>query len=274
MGDNRGEMTTPIFVVDAFAERLFAGNPAAVCPLQGWLEDSLLQAIAAENNLSETAFVVERPPGDSGTPEYDLRWFTPATEVDLCGHATVAAAHVVCTELTDGAERVVFHSRSGPLPVTRAGSFYTLDFPTKSLTPCDAPAAVVDGIGVSPVEVWATGRDYLVLLDSADEVAGLAPDMRALARADGPVIATAVGSEPGTDFVSRFFAPGFGVDEDPVTGSAHCALVPYWAERLGKSELVGRQISSRGGVVYCQLVGERTHIRGQAVSYLRGSIEV
>jgi len=254
----------PIFQVDAFTGRLFAGNPAAVCPLETWLEDSQMQSIAAEINLSETAFFVRN--GES----YDLRWFTPACEVDLCGHATLASAFVVFEILDPAASLVRFQTRSGELRVSRDGDLLTMDFPARPPQPCNLSLALATALGKPPRELGAA-RDYLAVYDSEDDVRSLAPNMPAVAALDRfAVIVTAPGRD--ADFVSRFFAPAHGVDEDPVTGSAHCTLVPYWAERLGKTKLHALQVSARGGELWCELKGDRVTISGRAVRYLEGTI--
>jgi PhzF family phenazine biosynthesis protein len=254
----------PIYQVDAFTGRLFAGNPAAVCPLETWLEAPQMQSIAAENNLSETAFFVRN--GES----YDLRWFTPACEVDLCGHATLASAFVVFEILDPAAKLVRFQTRSGELRVSRDGDLLTMDFPARPPQPCDPSPALAAALGKPPRELGAA-RDYLAVYDSEDDVRSLAPDMRAVAALDRfAVIVTAPGRH--ADFVSRFFAPAHGVDEDPVTGSAHCTLIPYWAERLGKTKLHALQVSARGGELWCELKGGRVTISGRAVRYLEGTI--
>ena len=257
-------MKIPCYQVDAFASAVFHGNPAAVCPLDAWLPDATLQNIAAENNLSETAFTVPR--GD----EFDLRWFTPTVEMDLCGHATLAAAFVLFTEKSYSGDTIRFHSRSGWLTVKRAGDILTLDFPARPPQPCALPAALTRGLGALPANVLKS-RDYLVVFDSAAEVRALRPDFATLKNLNClGIIATAPGDD--CDFVSRFFAPAAGVDEDPVTGSAHCTLIPYWAKRLGKNKLFARQISQRGGELFCELSGDRVLIGGKAVLYLRGEI--
>lgn len=259
-------MQIPIFQVDAFASEVFSGNPAAVCPLESWLPDHHLQAIAAENNLSETAFFVRN--GE----EYDLRWFTPAAEVDLCGHATLAAAFVICTELDQAAERIGFRCASGPLAVTRDNGLYALDFPSRPPAACVPPQALADALGHPPVQILAA-RDYVALYETEREVRALAPDFgRLAAEVDLMVMASAPGDDPDVDFVSRFFAPGLGIPEDPVTGSAHCTLIPYWSRRLNKAELRARQVSVRGGELLCEHRGERVRIAGRAVLYLRGII--
>lgn len=257
-------MELTLYQVDAFADRLFKGNPAAVCPLEAWLPEATMQAIAMENNLSETAFVVHEERG------WRIRWFTPTTEVKLCGHATLAAAYIYFNHIDTAAEQVVFHSLSGPLIVSRAGERLTLDFPLQRAEPRVAPAILGQALGSEPREVLAAD-DWLVLLDSEENVRTLKPDMSLLRQLDRRgVIVTAEGRE--CDFVSRFFAPKYGIDEDPVTGSAHTLLVPYWAERLGKETLHARQLSARGGELYCELKNERVFISGRVVPYLRGSI--
>ena len=259
-------MTTPLYQVDAFTDRVFHGNPAAVCPLAEWLPETVMQAIAGENNLAETAFFT----GSDGS--YELRWFTPVAEVDLCGHATLASAFVILRFLDPELQQVVFDTRSGPLTVTRAGSALTMDFPALFAQPTAAPVALIEGLGVLPVEVLASA-DWLVRLESEAEVRALQPDMTQLRKLDRRgVIVTGPGVEH--DFVSRFFAPNYGIPEDPVTGSAHCILAPYWAERLGKTAFRARQVSQRGGDLGVRLDGDRVHLTGQAVLYLRGEIEI
>lgn len=256
-------MSQPIFQVDAFTQEVFRGNPAAVCPLPAWLPDATLQAIAAENNLAETAFFV--PQG----ADFHLRWFTPVLEIDLCGHATLAAAHVLFTELGYAGAQIAFHTRSGILTVQRAGNRYVMDFPARPPVACGAPEALVQALGQVPRYVGRS-RDYLALLESEAAVRNIRPDLAAVARLDAiGLIVTAPGES--VDFVSRFFAPQAGVPEDPVTGSAHSTLVPFWAARLGRDDLHARQISARGGDLYCQLVGDRVHMAGDAVTFLRGT---
>ncbi len=263
------DATIPIFQVDAFADRVFAGNPAAVCPLEAWLPDPVLQAIAAENNLSETAFLV------GGDGRYELRWFTPACEVDLCGHATLAASHCVFEHLEPGRGSVVYDSRSGPLEVVREGSRLRLDFPAAAPRPSPHAARLRELFGArvrEALEASATGY-ALVALPAEADVRAAAPDLAAVAELPhAGVVVTAPGD--AVDFVSRFFAPRVGVPEDPVTGSAHCLLTPYWAERLGRVELRARQVSARGGELACALRGDRVHLSGTAVLYLRGEIHV
>jgi PhzF family phenazine biosynthesis protein len=260
-------MRLPIYQVDAFTDRIFAGNPAAVVPLAEWLPDATLQAIAAENNLAETAFFVRR--GDA----YDLRWFTPVIEVDLCGHATLASAHVVFRFIEPERRRVAFETRqAGTLVVTRQGDELAMDFPAWPPETAEPPSGLAVALGRNPSEVLAS-RDFLAVYDKAADVAAIKPDFAALRRLDRAVIVTAPGSDE-VDFVSRFFAPRAGIDEDPVTGSAHCQLIPYWAKRLGKTRLAARQLSSRGGALSCALEGGRVTIAGQARLYLEGTITV
>jgi PhzF family phenazine biosynthesis protein len=261
-------MRVPIFQVDAFASRRFAGNPAAVMLLDSFLSDAMLQAIAAENNLSETAFLV-RKDGD-----YNLRWLTPTVEVPLCGHATLASSAVVMERLEPGRSRVVFHTASGPLTVDRTATGYAMDFPARISGPIALPPGLSAALGVAPVEVVADEFNYLALLESAQAVRELAPDFAAIARLDrGGVIVTAPG-DGGYDFTSRYFAPAKGIDEDPVTGGAHCALTPFWAQRLGKTDLRAFQASRRGGELLCRLVGDRVVLQGTCVFYMEGTAEI
>lgn len=261
-------MTIRFFQVDAFADRPFGGNPAGVCPLDAWLPDDAMQAIAAENNLSETAFFVSARDGDA---DYDLRWFTPTVEMDLCGHATLAAAYVLAEHLGDAREVVRFSTMSGALAVEREGDRFVLDFPAMRSEPADDPRTYADALGAMPREVHRADTFALAVYDTQAEVANLRPDMASLAAlADPAVIATAPGERH--DFVSRCFVPKAGIPEDPVTGSAHCALIPYWARRLGKTALGARQISSRGGELACALEGERVKIGGRCALYLEGRL--
>lgn len=257
-------MKLPIYQVDAFSGRLFGGNPAAVVILEEWLDDVVLQAIAAENNLAETAFVL--PEGESCA----LRWFTPELEVDLCGHATLAAAQVLFQHYFRDRDQVAFATRSGELSVSRSGEILALDFPSRPGVRVPVDEAMMAALGVKPSEAFQA-RDLLVIFDSEEEVRTYRPDFGRIATLDTfAVIISAPGSD--VDFVSRFFAPRAGVPEDPVTGSAHCTLVPYWAERLGKKSLAARQLSARGGELYCELRGDRVLIGGRTVEYLRGEI--
>lgn len=271
-------MRLPIYQIDAFADRVFAGNPAAVVPLEEWLPDAVMQAIAQENNLSETAYLVPQGEGVWG-----LRWFTPEVEVDLCGHATLASAHLLMGVLYPGLTRVEFDTvKAGRLTVTKDGDVYTLDFPARppAATEVDPELAEILG-GPVPLAVLAS-RDYLVVYDDAETVRRLEPNLDRLTRIDRfAVIVTApggsgagTGEDKDVDFVSRFFAPSKGVPEDPVTGSSHCSLIPYWAGRLGKTSLFARQVSARGGELQCELKGERVRIAGRGVLYLEGRITV
>jgi PhzF family phenazine biosynthesis protein len=258
----------PIFWVDAFTEKAFGGNPAAVVPLESWPGDALLQRIANQNGLSETAYFIRTGPARAA-----LRWFTPSDEVDLCGHATLAAAHVLFNDLGQAESPFVFDSRSGPLSVARRGAMFELDFPTRPAAPEAPPDDLVRGLGLPPEKALRSSNMWLCVYTSESDVRALAPDFSALARViPGKIIATAPGTD--CDFVSRFFAPAYGVPEDPVTGSAHCTLVPYWAARLGKTGLHARQVSRRRGELWCELDGERVRIAGNSVSYLRGQIMV
>ena len=254
------------YQVDAFATRAFEGNPAAVCPLERWLDDGLLQAIAEENNLSETAFFV---PSDQG---FRLRWFTPASEVELCGHATLATAHVLFEHLGHAAQTVTFETRSGPLTVKRKGGLLEMDFPARAPTPCASFELLARALGRQPLEVLRAD-DYLVVFDSEAAVRDIRPDFALLGTLDlRGVIITAPGSSE--DFVSRFFAPRLGIPEDPVTGSAHCTLAPYWAERLGKRCLSARQVSKRGGSILCELNDGRVLLSGSAVTFMEAQISL
>lgn len=256
----------PLYQIDAFAAGPFQGNPAAVCPLEAWLPEATLQAIAEENNLSETAFYVESSSG------VELRWFTPLREVDLCGHATLAAAHVYFQRSAKSADRVTFESKSGPLHVYRDKNWLTLDFPAQPGLPCAAPDALVEALGIEP-QACLRAMDYLVICDSEATVRQIQPDFQTLRNLDlRGVIVSAAGES--VDFVSRFFAPKYGIDEDPVTGSAHCTLTPYWAPLLGKPNLTAQQISKRGGTLRCRSVGDRVLISGQTVAYLEGTIRI
>ncbi len=266
----------PIYQVDAFTSELFSGNPAAVCPVQAWLDDDLLQAIAGENNLSETAFIM---PGGTNGEDYSLRWFTPTVEVDLCGHATLASAFVIFNKLGHDRDTVSFSSRSGRLEVERGDDgVLSLNFPALPVMPIEPPDGLVDAIGLSPLEYYRERLEFgksLAVLDSQNQVAALDPDLGFVANMAGDgLIVTAPGDDENCDFVSRYFAPNAGIPEDPVTGSAHCALVPYWADRLDKTVLSARQISRRGGKLQCELNGNRVRIAGRAVLYMEGEIGV
>jgi len=259
-------MKIPIYQIDAFADKVFKGNPAAVCPLETWLDDEILQSIAQENNLSETAFFVKESEG------FHLRWFTPTAEVDLCGHATLATAFVLFYYFKYSQKRIRFQSRSGELTVCRDGELLSMNFPAYEIRPCDPPEYLMNAFSKKPVNVFRTD-DYLVVFPSEKVVQNLSPNMELLKQLNlRGVIVTAQGNE--VDFVSRFFAPGLGIPEDPVTGSAHCTLVPYWAKQLDKNDLHAKQISPRGGALYCRLEGDRVMIAGKAVPYLEGHIQI
>ena len=261
-------MRTPIFQIDAFTNRRFAGNPAAVMPMDRFLDDATLQAIAAENNLAETAFLV--PEGG----DYRLRWFTPTTEVPLCGHATLASAAVVMERLEPGRTRVVFHSASGPLTVTRVVSGYVMDFPARLSEPVASPLGLAEALCVAPVEVFADPFNYMALLEHAELVRELTPDIAALARMDRSGVVVTAPGDGIYDFVSRYFAPAKGIPEDPVTGGAHCALTPFWAKRLGKTAFRAYQASRRGGEIVCRLAGDRVELEGACVFYLEGEVSL
>ncbi|MDR3516254.1 MAG: PhzF family phenazine biosynthesis protein [Azospirillaceae bacterium] len=266
-------MQLPLYHVDAFADRRFAGNPAAVVPLETWLPDDILQAIAAENNLSETAFLVAAADG------WELRWFTPAVEVDLCGHATLASAWVIANRLdpdrpAPATRRIAFQTRkAGLLTVTVDAAGLTLDFPARPAEAIEVPAGLVAALGGPSPQAILAARDYLVVYDDEDVVRGLTPDFTALARLPRfGTIVTAPGRD--VDFVSRFFAPAKGLNEDPVTGSSHCTLVPYWADRLGHDTLTALQVSARGGRLRCRREAARVLLTGSVVPYLEGMITV
>jgi PhzF family phenazine biosynthesis protein len=260
-------MKLDIFQVDAFASEVFRGNPAAVVPLDAWLDADLMQKIALENNLAETAFFVKN------ADVYDIRWFTPTVEIALCGHATLASAYVLFELLGHEGGAIKFRSHmSGELLVEQKDDLLVLDFPSYPPTKCEAPNGLSEALGREPLEVTEADGYVVALFESEADVAAIKPDFRALGQFDShAVVITAKGST--SDFVSRFFGPAVGVDEDPVTGSSHCRLIPYWAEKLGKTKLFARQISPRGGELYCELVDERVKIGGHAVLYLKGKIE-
>lgn len=263
-------MKAVLYQVDAFADRVFEGNPAAIVPLDAWPADDLMQAIAAENNLAETAFFA--PEGEG----YRLRWFTPTVEVDLCGHATLASAHVLFSHLGYTKPEIRFETRSGTLVVKREDDKLAMDFPAALPKPYPAPDAIADALGARPL-VWLKTAHLMAVFDSADEVAALKPDFSALGRLLTPLNAGLIATAPapegsGVDFVSRFFGPAHGIDEDPVTGSAHCTSVPYWTKKLGKSDLVAHQVSKRGGTLWCTDAGERVVIRGRCADYMKAEI--
>ncbi len=259
-------MKLPIYQVDAFTDKIFGGNPAAVCPLETWLPDNIMQQIALENSVAETAFFI--PVSDG----FEIRWFTPEIEMDLCGHATLATAHVLSKHLNTPLTSLKFHSKSGVLTVTIENELLTLDFPSRKPEPCNVPQIISDAIEEKPVEVLKS-RDYLLVFENEEIIRNMKPDQTILNQINldpGGVIVTAQGNE--VDFVSRFFTPQATIFEDPVTGSAHCSLIPYWSEKLGKDSLLALQISPRTGKLFCKNSGERVLISGEAVTYLEGEI--
>jgi len=271
-------MRIPLFHVDAFTDRPFSGNPAAVCPLQAWLDDGLLLKVAAENNLSETAFFVPRD-GLPGRGHYDLRWFTPRCEVNLCGHATLASAYVVLNLLHPGIESVRFETRfSGTLAVRKDGEMFSMDFPAMFAQPCpNQPDTLIRGLGPGhlPATVLEANDTYIAVYENESAIRNVRPDFALLEQLHPfAVSVTAPGVDSDADFVSRYFAPSYGVPEDPVTGSAHCLLAPYWAQRLGKTSLHARQLSARGGELWCDMAGQRVMIKGSAVLTLKGTVVI
>ncbi|HEY1164403.1 MAG TPA: PhzF family phenazine biosynthesis protein, partial [Chitinophaga sp.] len=261
-------MKQKIYQVDAFAEKMFSGNPAAVCPFTSWPDDQLMQHIATENNLAETAFYVKNGNG------YEIRWFTPAAEVDLCGHATLAAAYVLFNCEGYQGDRIDFHSpRSGPLTVTKRGDLLILNFPTDVFEPVAVSDELQAGFNVKPLEAYKGKTDYMLVFEKESDIRAIVPRLPEIARLQARgVIVTAKGEQ--TDFVSRFFAPAFAVDEDPVTGSAHTTLTPYWAKKLGKDELRAMQLSKRTGLLQCRYLGERVEIGGYGQLYMEGEINL
>jgi PhzF family phenazine biosynthesis protein len=252
------------FEVAAFTNRPFAGNPAAVCFLDGWLPNEQMQTIAAENNLAETAFLVPRE------GNFDLRWMTPTVEVDLCGHATLASAHVLFQHRGHSSSPIRFQTKSGELTVDRAGERLVLDFPSLPAKSVEVTDEIRAALGAKPTALLR-GRDYIAIFGSQKEVADIQPDLPRVAALDAQgIVVTGPGDD--CDFVSRYFAPAAGIPEDPVTGSTHCTLIPYWSQQLGKSELFARQISPRGGELFCADRGERVSIGGEAVTYVEGKI--
>jgi len=262
-------MTTglALYQIDAFADAVFRGNPAAVCPLDRWLPDNVMQKIAAENNLSETAFFV----AEGGAGHYRLRWFTPKAEVKLCGHATLATAWLIFERMAPGAERLHFETMSGPLGVTHDDGLLVMDFPALPGKPCPTPEGLTAGLGRTPERVLIADK-YLAVFGKAAEIAAIAPDFAAIECLGRGVAVTAPGDD--CDCVSRYFAPHLGIPEDPVTGSAHCTIIPYWAARLSKTRIHARQVSARGGELFCELAGDRVRMGGRAVLYLEGRITV
>lgn len=272
-------MKLQLFQVDAFASKTFEGNPAAVVPLDKWLSDEVMHKIAIENNLSETAFFIPAKPDEDF--DYHIRWFTPAIEVELCGHATLATAHVLFNKLTPKATSIRFMSQSGILTVHKMADKIVLDFPARKPLPASAPTGAIEAIGMAsgaiPFEVFRGERDYMFVYESAEDVLKLKPDFSTLKKAGlYGFICTALGSsvEGGYDCVSRFFIPSYGVDEDPVTGSAHCQIAPYWASQLGRNNLFARQASARGGDLWLTLDGDRVKIAGNSVLVIEGTLHI
>ncbi len=255
------------FVADSFTEQLFKGNPAGVCLLDKELDSEVLQSIAAENNLAETAFILKH------CGYYDLRWFTPTTEIDLCGHATLASAFVISNFIDKEAENIDFHTLSGILSVAKFGDLFEMDFPARKPAPIPVTPLMEQAIGTTVREAYLS-RDMLLLIDSENQVKNLAPDFELISKFPDcmGLIVTAKGDEG--DFVSRFFGPKVGIPEDPVTGSSHCELIPFWAERLKKNRMTAKQLSKRGGTLYCRDCGDRVKIAGKAVLYLKGEIKI
>jgi PhzF family phenazine biosynthesis protein len=261
-------MQLPIFQVDAFTNKIFSGNPAAVCPLEHWLPDDIMQQIAAENSVAETAFFISLNDG------FKIRWFTPEIEIDLCGHATLAAAHVIAKHLNSPFTSLKFHSKSGILTVKVENELLTMDFPSRKPEPDDLPQIISDAVQPKPVEVLKS-RDYVLVFETEEIIRSMKPDQSILNQINldpGGIIVTARGNE--VDFVSRFFTPQASIFEDPVTGSAHCSLIPYWSERLGKDSLLALQLSPRAGKLLCKDLGKRVLISGEAVTYLEGRITI
>jgi PhzF family phenazine biosynthesis protein len=261
-------MNIPIYQVDAFTSEVFSGNPAAVCIIEEWLDDSIMQSIALENNLSETAFIVQRD------GQFKIRWFTPKTEVDLCGHATLASAFVLFGEGLIENNTVTFESQSGPLTVELLDDgLLSMNFPSRRPIACKKPEVLEDALDTKVVATLAS-RDLLVILENEEKVSKLSPDLEVLSRIKEylAVIVSAKGNK--VDFVSRFFAPNVGIPEDPVTGSSHCTLIPYWSEQLNKDKLHALQLSPRGGELFCENMGERVVIKGKAVMYMKGEIYI
>lgn len=260
-------MKIKLYQVDAFAEKLFMGNPAAVCVLNNFLPDPILQNIAMENNLSETAFIVKKK------SVFHIRWFTPLMEVDLCGHATLAASHVILNHLNYKENVIHFTSKSGDLYVKKDKKQLVLNFPCDRIKKIKTPNVLIDGIGISPEETYKGVSDYMMIYKDQKQIEKIKPDFKCLLQTGvRGVIVTAKGKD--ADFVSRFFGPGVGIDEDPVTGSAHTTLIPYWSKKLGKDKMTAIQLSKRKGVLQCRYLNERVEIGGKAITYLIGEIEV
>jgi len=260
-----------LYQIDAFTDKLFSGNPAAVCPLDHWLEDEILQSIAIENNLAETAFFVQLE-----NNHFHLRWFTPEIEIDLCGHGTLATAFVIFEEMEYESDKIFFETKSGILTVRKVDDYYELDFPSRPPRESSLSKIISDGLNIQPIEVWKA-RDYLLMYDSEEDIKKINPNATILNQINvdpGGIIVSATSNIENIDFVSRFFTPQANVFEDPVTGSAHCTLVPFWADRLNKTDLRALQISKRGGDLICQLRGDRVAMKGKAVKYMQGVIEL
>lgn len=259
-------MKLKIYQIDAFTSKVFSGNPAAVIPLDDWIDDNIMQNIAQENNLAETAFFIREEDG------YYIRWFTPSSEIDLCGHATLASAFVIFNYVNTNADKINFSSKSGPLFVSKQNEKIILDFPSVPPNVCEIPDLLFKALGTKPALVMSC-NNYFIVYDSEDEIATIQPDFDLLMKLDlQGVIVTAPGKD--VDFISRYFAPKVGIPEDPVTGSAHCTLTPYWSKRLNKSQLTAKQISRRGGELFCEDAKDRIKISGRAVEYLQGTIVI
>lgn len=259
-------MKLPLYQIDAFAKNVFEGNPAAIIPLDVWLPDKILLSIAEENNLSETAYFIETKEG------FHIRWFTPTTEVDLCGHATLAAAYVIFNELGYKKDSISFESKSGVLKVVKTNDFLTMNFPSQPPTVCELPIEIQQAFDTTPIECLKS-EDYILVFKDENEVFNAKPNLDPLKNIDLRGVIITSRSE-SYDFVSRFFAPKYGIDEDPVTGSAYTQLASYWSDKLTKNKLTVKQISSRGGELLCELVGERVNISGSAIKYLQGEITI
>ncbi len=260
-------MTYPIYTVDAFTDHVFGGNPAAVCPLTAWLPTATMQQLANENNLSETAFFVQRPEGD-----YDIRWFTPELEIDLAGHPTLATAYVLFHELGYSQDTIRFHSKSGLLTVTKNGDLMEMNFPARMPVACEIPAHLLEGFSIQPKQVLRS-RDYFLIYESQEEIEKVIPDFVQLNQVETlGIIITAKGDT--ADFVSRFFVPNSVIGEDPVTGSAHATLIPYWAKTLDKTAMKAEQLSKRRGDLWCGIQGDRVTIAGKAVLYMKGAYQI
>jgi PhzF family phenazine biosynthesis protein len=270
-------MPVPIYQVDSFTDQAFAGNPAGVCVLDGSTDETWMQNVAKEMNLSETAFLYKVEKGKGGEEGYNLRWFTPAVEVEMCGHATLASAHILWTEGYEPEDTELrFHTLSGVLKARKQGEWIELDFPQRPETQVDAPPGLLEALGIEPVYVGKNSFDYFVEVSSEKVVKGISPDFRMLREFNvrGVIVTARAEESADYDFVSRFFAPGAGIDEDPVTGSAHCCLAPYWSKKLGTNEMVGFQASARGGVVKVKLAGDRVLLDGKAVTVFKGELKI